>query len=200
MLLGCFFMLAMGKSRTQQKLRKKKQIPLSQQQSKTPQEINNILRSEEITVERIKELVNVLKNKYNLTTKDVLHLTEEKELLIPVTLFTKKLSALETLTKYLKENIGLSYHQIGEVLNRNEKNIWHTYKRTTEKHKQPLQFLRSPYFFPVSIFQNTLGVLENIVIYLKDELHLSYHHIAVLLARNDRTIWTMYQRAKKKLK
>ncbi|MBI2005629.1 MAG: hypothetical protein HYS80_02600, partial [Candidatus Aenigmarchaeota archaeon] len=39
---------------------------------------------------------------------------------------------------------------------------------------------------------------ENIAAYLKDTFGLTYHAIAVLLNRNDRTIWTVYQRAKKK--
>ena len=36
--------------------------------------------------------------------------------------------------------------------------------------------------------------------YLKDKLNLTYHEIAVLLNRDDRTIWTCYNIAKKKRK
>ncbi|RJQ17200.1 hypothetical protein C4573_04065 [Candidatus Woesearchaeota archaeon] len=54
---------------------------------------------------------------------------------------------------------------------------------------------------PSSIFQDrALKVLEILVEYLKEERALSYHEIAVLLNRDDRTIWTVYQRAKKKRK
>jgi hypothetical protein len=45
-----------------------------------------------------------------------------------------------------------------------------------------------------------ISVLEAIVEYLKDEKKLSYHEIAVLLNRDDRTIWTCYKRAKSKRK
>ena len=52
---------------------------------------------------------------------------------------------------------------------------------------------------PISAFKNRkLGMLESCVVYLKDKCKLSYHEIAVLLNRDDRTIWTSYNKAKKK--
>ena len=52
---------------------------------------------------------------------------------------------------------------------------------------------------PSSILKDrTLSVLESIVEYLKEKRNLSYHEIAELLGRDDRTIWTVYDRAKKK--
>ncbi|MBI2109821.1 sigma-70 region 4 domain-containing protein [Candidatus Woesearchaeota archaeon] len=54
---------------------------------------------------------------------------------------------------------------------------------------------------PSSIFKDRrLKVLEVLVEYMKENLNLSYKEIAVLLNRNERTIWTVYNRAKKKLK
>src|SRR6185437_12475709 len=40
--------------------------------------------------------------------------------------------------------------------------------------------------------------LEALSIYLKDNLHMNYHSIAEALERDDRTIWTSYNKAKKK--
>jgi hypothetical protein len=52
---------------------------------------------------------------------------------------------------------------------------------------------------PTSIFlDRTISVLEAITKYLKEERNLTYHQIAVLLNRDDRTVWTCYNRAKKK--
>jgi len=52
---------------------------------------------------------------------------------------------------------------------------------------------------PLKIFRDrNFKPLEAICRYMKDELKLSYHEIALLLNRNDRTIWTCYHRAKKK--
>lgn len=52
---------------------------------------------------------------------------------------------------------------------------------------------------PSQIFQNrSLSVLESLVKYLKEEKNLTYSEIARLLNRDDRTIWTVYARVKKK--
>jgi hypothetical protein len=52
---------------------------------------------------------------------------------------------------------------------------------------------------PSDIFRDrTLAPLESISEYLKDREGMSFHEIAVLLNRDDRTIWTCYSRAKKK--
>ena len=52
---------------------------------------------------------------------------------------------------------------------------------------------------PSSIFKDRkLAPLESITEYLKDTQGLSFHEIAVILNRDDRTIWTCYNRAKKK--
>jgi hypothetical protein len=52
---------------------------------------------------------------------------------------------------------------------------------------------------PSGIFlDRTLSVLETIVEYLKEKKGLTYHEIAIFLNRDDRTIWTCYNRALKK--
>ncbi len=54
---------------------------------------------------------------------------------------------------------------------------------------------------PTSIFQDReLSVLEAIAEYLKEKKGMRYSEIAKLLNRDDRTIWTAYQRAKVKRK
>ena len=51
---------------------------------------------------------------------------------------------------------------------------------------------------PISIFNEKLGMLEAASLYLKDEMNLSFNDIAKLLKRNYKTIWTSYNKAKKK--
>jgi len=51
---------------------------------------------------------------------------------------------------------------------------------------------------PISIFNEKLGMLEAASLYLKDERNLSFKEIAKLLKRNYKTIWTSYNKAKKK--
>ena len=119
---------------------------------------------------------------------------------IPISVFdNKELSSLETICKYLKENQNLTYHEIAVLLNRNDRTIWTTYNNS--KKKLPVLFIinKSEYYLPISIFkERKLSVLETIAVYLKDSQNLTLHQIAVLLNRNDRTIWTVYNRGKKK--
>ena len=119
---------------------------------------------------------------------------------IPISVFNnKKLSALETICKYLKENINKSYHEIATLLNRNDRTIWTTYNNSKKKLAERFVIKESGISIPISIFKDRkLSVLESIAVYLKDELGLTLHKIATLLNRNDRTIWTVYNRGKKK--
>ena len=67
-----------------------------------------------------------------------------------------------------------------------------------KQHEQyPLE--GTAFLVPVSIFHDrTVSVLEAISEYMKDSLGLTYHEVAVALERDDRTIWTCYNRAKAK--
>lgn len=127
----------------------------------------------------------------------------KEEIKVPISVFNNDyLSSLENIVKYLRENLLLSFRQIGELTNRNEIALAVTYRNARKK--MPAKFVVteiSPYSIPVSILKDrNISVLENIVAYLKDTFGLAYHKIAVLLNRDDRTIWTVYQRAKKKRK
>ncbi len=124
------------------------------------------------------------------------------EVKVPLSVFKNdQLSSLEIIVKYLRENLLLTYKQIAELTNRNEIALAVTYRNSKKKLEAKFIEEISPYSIPVSILKDrNLSVLENIVSYFKDTFGLTYHKIAVLLNRNDRTIWTVYQRAKKKKK
>ena len=52
---------------------------------------------------------------------------------------------------------------------------------------------------PVSVFKvSSLGILEVVVKYLKENLNLRYNEIASLLNRDSRTIWATYRSSNKK--
>ncbi len=139
-------------------------------------------------------------HKLNIEESNSLVGGKEKEVLLPISIFdNRKLSALETITKYLKENKKLSFHGIGEMLNRNERCIWTTYNNSRKKMPEGISVKPSKYLIPADIITNRkLSVLENITKYMKEKLGISLHEIAVLLNRDDRTIWTVYNRANKK--
>ena len=127
----------------------------------------------------------------------------KEEVKVPISVFNNDyLSSLENIVKYLRENLLLSFRQIAELTNRNEIALAVTYRNAKKKMEAKFVVTEiSPYSIPVSILKDrNISVLENIAAYLKDNFGLTYHKIAVLLNRNDRTIWTVYQRAKKKKK
>lgn len=139
----------------------------------------------------------------------------------PIILFAEqRLSGLELVVKYLKEERGKSVTEIGLLLGRSPKTIWTTYAVSQKKvsnrtdlqkilqDKQLLSFLRSAapsrelekIQVPFSVLANRrLSILESIAQFLHDSLHLSFKQIAVVLHRDNRTIWTVYHRAQKKL-
>jgi hypothetical protein len=144
----------------------------------------------------LKELYSRLRLKYNKL--EILNALEREEIFIPSSIFNKKLSSLEVISKYLFENKNLSLKVISGLLNRSNKNIWNAYNKSKKKFPKKL-VVKESILLPISILRNLdFTLLENIVLYLKENLGLSYHKIAVLLQRDDRTIWTIYDRVKKK--
>lgn len=152
----------------------------------------------------LKLALEELKEKYNVSSDEILSLIEKKpvskEILIPVAILgTKGLSALEVICKYLKEELEFNYAKIALLLNRNNRTIWTTYNNAVKKKKEKIPVKESRFFVPVSVFKDRkFSVLEVIVSYLKDNFNLRYSEIAVLLARDERNIWTVYNRSKKK--
>jgi len=123
-----------------------------------------------------------------------------RDIYLPLSVFNNlSLSALETITKYVKEEIGLNYRKIASLLNRDERTIWGAYYSSKKKMGQRFLVEYSKFHVPISTFQDrSLSMLEAITEYLKEKLNLRYCQIAALLNRDDRTVWTVYQRAKKK--
>ena len=165
------------------------------------EDLNKVLSDVELK-EFLKTFITHLKHDHKLDSEKIAELfgkTTRKDSL-PVSIFNnEELSCLETIVKYLKEEFNLRYHEIALLLNRNDRTIWATYNVACKKRKEKLVVKDSKYFIPVSILQNRkLSVLEAIVSYLKDNFNLRYSQIAILLNRDERNIWTVYNRYKKK--
>jgi hypothetical protein len=150
---------------------------------------------------------NRLKHEYKLNYEEVVDLLtkaektlKKKEISVPISVFeNKKLSAFETICKYLKEELKFSYHKIAILLQRDDRTIWASYNNAISKRKAKLIVRKSEIMVPVSIFKNRkLSVLESLVNYLKENFKLRFSEIAALLNKDQRNIWTVYNRAKKK--
>ena len=120
----------------------------------------------------------------------------------PISIFRNSpLSGLEAITKYLKEELFLSFREIGQLTSRDERTIWGAYTNSKQKMPSSFNLEFSNYSIPLYIIKDrNVSILEAVTEYLKEQFGLRYCQIAPLINRNDRTVWTVYQRAKKKRK
>jgi len=138
-----------------------------------------------------------LKNLYGKLKKHI-EVIEKNKRSIPLCVFSSELSCLETIVKYLKENLNLKFKEMGVLLGRSTKTLWQAYNSSKKKYPFPLTADDFSLTIPVLLFKDRrLSVLEHIVSYLKKD-GMRFSEIARALKRNPRTIWTVYSRARKK--
>ncbi len=140
-----------------------------------------------------------VKKFFDKLTPEIIKDLETKEIEIPASVFSRKLSCLETIVKYLKENLSLSNKEIGKLIKRSEKTVWQAYNSSKKKSDLKFKVKFSKFYIPVSILEDRkLSVLEDVVKYLHENFDLNYSEIGRLLHRDSRTIWTVYSRVRKK--
>jgi len=142
-----------------------------------------------------------LKNQTNLTGNEIIELLEKgQDDFLPASIFSeRKLGILEIIVKYLVEERGLSLNKIAKALQRDNRTVWSSYSNAKKKCPKRLSVVVSDYMVPLAIFRDRRhGVLEALVVYLRDTFNMRYSEIGQLLARDQRTIWTVYRRARAK--
>ena len=153
-----------------------------------------------IEKEKIRALFRDFLSAHNLNERQVLEAIQTKPKYdIPVDIFKEnKLGILEAVVKYYRQNLSLNYNKISKLLNRNKGTIVCTYNNAVKKLGKKFD-VDSSLLIPYSILKNRkFGVLESLSVYMKDTLKMKYVEIARALGRDQRTIWTVYNRAKKK--
>lgn len=165
-----------------------------------------IKKKRDIKIELAEKKLNFEKEEIELTnpnsrdflqqkTKDELIdlILIQKEEKVPISIFKNDLGPLEVVVKFLRENKVLTIKQIAVKLNRSSKTIWTTYNNVKDK---KIKIGVSRFFIPVSFLsKKKLSILESLTSYLKDVESLTFHQIAELTNRDDRTIWTCHHRA-----
>lgn len=148
---------------------------------------------------RTKEVAGELAEKFGVDLIKLFEMVSEKEILLPATIFLPELSALETVSRYLHENLNISFKRIGELMNRSEKTIWQAYNNSCKKYQKKLATPETAYLLPISIFADRkFSNLEAIVLCLKEQYNLKFSEIGAILHRDQRTVWTVHNRAQKK--
>jgi len=149
--------------------------------------------------------------KYHVSKKDILALADVKKKLaetnkdientIPTSILrTSKLSSLEAIVKFLRENRNMSYKNIGAALFRQHKTLAVTYNVAKLKNSAPFSKTveEDNIRIPFAAFDTGLSILESICVYLKSRNN-SYIDVARIIGKDQRTVWTVCHRAKKKL-
>lgn len=152
--------------------------------------------SKEEKIELISHFIDELKRLHEVTEQEILH---RKEVHIPIGVFANDvLSSLEAIVKYMKENLQLKLSKIGKLLNRSNKTIWATYHKAIKKMPSHFGAVSRDIMIPVSAISNrSFSTLESVVGFVKD-LDYSNHEVALMMHLDDRTIWTIWDRVKKK--
>jgi hypothetical protein len=147
-----------------------------------------------LSIEDISTYKNSLQK---LSKKELIALLlSQKDIQIPVTVFSSDVSPLTALVKYLHDEKKLSIKEISIRLNRHLQTIWTIYRKSKGK---KLKITPTDYFVPLPLFaKERFSILETIIPYLKKTYDLSISEIALILDKNIKTIWTCYARFRKK--
>jgi len=132
---------------------------------------------------RFKNTLARVQDETNLSKKEILEILEKKhDDYLPASVFgNRSLGVLETLVKYLKEELRLPLCKIARLLNRDNRTIWSSYDCARKKEPNRLKSVSSEHVVPLRIFsKRRLGALEALVMYLRDNFHLTYSEIARL--------------------
>ena len=123
-------------------------------------------------------------------------LLQDKTFDVPLSIFQNDfLSSLETLVKYLHENLELGFVEIAKLLNRSDKTIWVTYQQSKKKMSHKFYPVKTQYYIPVAAFSDrNFAPLESLVVFLKETYGLSYTEIAEMLNRSYTTVVTVANR------
>jgi len=166
-----------------------------------PQNIEDYLVSELVkdSSEIVRKYLQKLDRKQILALFDsFLDKEGEDEIKIPVSVLKiRKVSGLESIIKFLREELGLSNIEVARLLERSPQVCWTTYSKSIKKMPERFTFTLSEDDVPAKVFRSKFSILEAIVVYLVAKGR-SLHEIAEALSRDDRTIWTTYKRAMKK--
>ncbi len=174
--------------------------------SQIEQRLGRIFVEENAALSRLDTIFSGLSSKYKMNYANIIEMLKKRQSLlsIPASIFNNQLSPLENVALYLNVRLRFSQTQIANILKRDHTTIWTTLEHASRKISKSMyeEMLKEQekILIPIKIFSNRkLSILESLSIYVKNKFGLSYHQIALLLGKNDRTIWTVVNRGRRKL-
>jgi len=161
-----------------------------------------IFAEEQKEIEDIRKRVNQLCARQGIEDADVLYLVRKSRdySYVPAEIFSQRLSPLEALTVFLRDNMGLGLSEIARRLSRDQRTVWTTYRNAMSKQKKLFIPKRSRAPIPLGIFRGRkLSILETAAFYLKRKRGMRLTEISRLMKKDTSTVWTALSRAEKKL-
>lgn len=153
---------------------------------------------DEATKQLLKQFIQFAKDKgVSLEKISSLYL-EDGQQSIPLSIFADKLSPSEGLCKYLKDYYNLSFAQIAQLLNRDDRSIWTSVNRAEKK--IPGRFTpTSDIHIPISIFSDrSHSILEHVVNYLQEHYDYTIYKIAKMIDKTPAALYAVAKRGKQK--
>lgn len=147
-----------------------------------------------------KELLReLIKKQLKLSDREIDdYLAQRKSIQIPISVFSNKLSTLESISLYLKDYRNISLTRISKILERSVKTIWAAQTRATRQ-KIRLDVSDESVLIPANIFADrTHSLLETLVHHLHVAEGLRFSDIATRLNLDPATVWTANTRYNKK--
>ena len=144
------------------------------------------------------EVLELIKTQFNISSDDLAKLLMSNEILVPIKIFAeRKLSLLQSLVKYLKENKNHTNKNISDLLIKDNRSIWSAYEKAKQRKVEVFTITKNELNVPLSIFKDKDSLLGPLVLYLKS-LGFSNRNIAEKLNRGETTISTIYRRSLQK--
>jgi len=160
------------------------------------QKLQKVWLEEPEIVGSLQKNIRKMAKQLDIPEQKVMKMMKErkKNISVPVSVFNNACSPLENLVYYLAKE-GLTQKEIAIMLKRSPATIWTTLMNAEKK--RPAQSMEGMQI-SVSLFADrAFSVLEGLASYIYRQ-GVSLHKIAVMLGRDDRTIWTVVDRARRK--
>ena len=159
---------------------------------------------------QIKDKILDLSSKYKVPSSEITSLLrsfvdsfssfEANRDLVPVDIFDSNLGALEALVKYLREDCSMKNKQVSEMTGRKTTTVSTAYRKAVSKFSTRFKIKNPNFTVRLNILlAENYTVLENLIMYLRDNEKNKFSEIAKRLNRDIRSVWTIYNRAQKKV-
>ncbi|MBD3163711.1 hypothetical protein GF323_00760 [Candidatus Woesearchaeota archaeon] len=168
--------------------------------------LEQVYAEERASLNRLSSILSEISSHYHIDYANLIEILKmrNKYISIPAAVFNNELGPLENVVYYLHIKYNLSQARIAGILNRDYTTIWVTLENARRKlnDKEYSKFIESAddsLLLPAELFRKRkLSVLESTCTHMKESFGYSYHKIASILGRDERTVWTAVNRARNK--